>query len=223
MLRSHGWAAIAMLFGLLAGPSPARAQVEPLTRAPVKCLADSPERQGLEGCSILAARPLAAPADAVLYWHIDRYASFEAAKAAAGPDSVAAEAHGIAWLMTVEPRQVRPHDGHMAWIGPLPLTAGQPYIMRVQSTFLLPGGGTPVHTHSGPEVFYIVSGAQCVETETVAHRLDTGQSLVLPADAVHRGRVLGAVPRAGLALVVHDANRPPSTDLAAPPGLASCR
>src|SRR5262245_60460720 len=91
-------------------------------RPPVKCIEDSPERRGEEGCSILATRPLVGSTKEPTYWHIDRFDSLKAATEAAGPDAVAAEAHGSVWLMTVGPRTEEHRGGrHVAWIGPLAL------------------------------------------------------------------------------------------------------
>jgi quercetin dioxygenase-like cupin family protein len=193
-------------------------------RPAVKCIEDSPERRGEEGCTILASRPLLGSLGKPVHWHIDRFDSLEAAKAAAGPDGVAAEAHGSVWLMTVEAQTEGHHGGrHVAWIGPLEMTAADRYSMRVQSSLLRPGTTTPVHTHSGPEVFYVVDGEQCLETADVGHRLGTGQSYVLPADVIHRGRVTGSGSRRALALILHDTARPASHDLDFPPALVPCK
>ena len=193
-------------------------------RPPVKCSADSPERRGEEGCTILASRPLQGSLAKPVYWHIDRFDSLEAAEKAAGADGVAAEAHGSVWLATVEAQTEQHHGGrHVAWIGPLTLPDADRYTMRVQSSRLLPGAATPVHTHSGPEVFYVVNGEQCLETQEVGHRLGAGQHLVLPADVIHRGRVTAPGGRRALALILHDAARPASHDLPDPPPLVPCK
>lgn len=193
-------------------------------RPPVKCAVDSPERRGEEGCSILAARPLLLSNDKPAYWHIDRFESLDAATRAAGPDGVPAEAHGSVWLMTVEPRTDEHRGGrHVAWVGPLELPAGTGYTMRVQSSLLRPGTTTPVHTHSGAEVFYIVEGEQCLETPEAGLRLTNGESRVLPSGTIHRGRVAGTGVRRALALILHDSTRPASHDLADPPALIACR
>ncbi len=193
-------------------------------RPPVKCTEHSPERRGEEGCTILARRPLLGSLAKPVYWHIDRFDSLEAAKKAAGPNGVAAEAHGFVWLMTVEAQTEEHHAGrHVTWVGPLALAAADRYSMRVQSSLLSPGATTPVHTHSGPEVFYVVAGEQCLETSEVGHRLGAGQSYVLPAGVIHRGRVMGSDVRRALALVLHDAARPASHDLADPPPLVPCK
>lgn len=193
-------------------------------RPPVKCTEDSPERRGEEGCTILASRPLVGSVTKPVYWHIDRFDSLEAAKKAAGPNGVAAEAHGAVWLMTVEGKNKKHHGGrHVAWIGPLILPVAEAYSLNVRSTLLKRGASTPVHTHSGPEVFYIVKGEQCLETEKVGHRLGAGKSLILPTDQVHRGRVQKAGLRGALTLVLHDAARPASLDLSKAPQLVPCK
>ena len=189
----------------------------------VKCAEDSPERRGEEGCTILANRPLAGSLSNPVYWHIDRFDSLEAAKKGGGPDGVAAEAHGDVWLMTVETQTEEHHGGrHIAAIGPLAMTATGRYSMRVQSSLLMPGSTTPAHTHSGPEVVYVVDGEQCMETQETGHRLGPGQSLVLPAGVTHRGRVMGAIARRAFGLVLYDAARPASHDLKEPPPLIPC-
>jgi quercetin dioxygenase-like cupin family protein len=193
-------------------------------RPPVKCTEDSPERRGEEGCTILASRPLLESLTKPMYWHIDRFDSLEAAKKAAGPDGVAAEAHGFVWLMTVEAQAEEHHGGrHVTWVGPLALPTATRHTMRVQSSLLMPGSTTPAHTHSGPEVVYVVDGEQCMETPEAGHRLGAGQSLVLPAGATHRGRVTGAVARRAFGLVLHDLTRPASHDLADPPPMIPCK
>ena len=193
-------------------------------RPPVKCTEDSPERRGEEGCSILVSRPLVGSSANPLYWHIDRFDSLEAARKAAGPDGVAAEAHGSVWLMTVE-RQTEKHHGgtHVASLGPLPLVPADRYVMRVSSSLLAAGAISPVHTHSGPEAIYVVGGEYCLQTQQMAHRLAAGQSSVLPGDTIHRGRSTAPEARAALALVLHDASRPASSDLTDPPSLAPCK
>ena len=94
--------------------------------------------------------------------------------------------------------------------------------MRVASSLLGPGTTTPIHTHSGPEVFYIVSGEQCLETPKLGKHLGAKQSYVLPTGVIHRGRVIGSDVRRALALILHDAAHPASHDLEDPPPLVSC-
>ena len=159
-----------------------------------------------------------------MYWHVDRFDSLEAATKGAGPDSVPAEAHGSVWLMTVEAQTEGHHGGtHVASIGPLSTPATGGYSMRVQSSLLRPGTTTPAHTHPGLEVFYIVSGEQCVETPEIGKNLNAGQSYALPAGVIHRGRVTGSDVRRALALILYDSAHPASHDLHDPPPLVDCK
>lgn len=195
-------------------------------RSAVKCMEDSPERRGEEGCTILANRPLSGSLTGSLYWHLDRFDSLEDAKKASGPNGVATEAHGGVWLMTVEGKTDDHHGGrHVALIGPLVLPAAAGYTMRVASSLLKQGASTPIHIHSGPEVWYIVRGEQCLETQKAAHRLEAGKFFILPTDQVHRGRVQSAEMRGALALVLYDSKRPASYDLTESdsPLLMACR
>ena len=194
-------------------------------RPPVKCTENSPERRGEEGCTILANRPLLGSLTNNVYWHIDRFDSLVTAMKAAGPNGVAAEAHGSFWLMTVETKVEDHHGGHhVAWIGPLMLPAVESYAMRVQSSLLMPGARTPAHTHPGPEVIYIVDGEQCMETLEIGVHLGGGQSYVVPGGVIHRGRPIGSKARRALGLNLYDAAHPTSHDLDNnPPPLASCK
>jgi quercetin dioxygenase-like cupin family protein len=205
-----------------ASPGTTSQKVEPANTG-VKCTEDSPERRGQEGCTVLANRPLAGSVDEPLYWHLDRFDSLEAAKKAAGPNGVAAEAHGGVWLMTVEAQAEEHHGaGHLAWIGPLPLPNANRYGMRVQSSLLRPGSTTPVHTHPGPEVVYVVDGQQCTETPEGGRLLGAGQYYIVPSGLLHRGRVMGSRVRRLLAVNLYDAAHPVSHDPPQPPPLVSC-
>jgi quercetin dioxygenase-like cupin family protein len=80
-----------------------------------------------------------------------------------------------------------------------------------------------VHTHSGPEVFYVVAGEQCLETPEAGQHLNAGQSYVLPTGVVHRGRVIGSGVRRAPALILYDSAHPASHDLDDAPPLVACQ
>jgi quercetin dioxygenase-like cupin family protein len=192
-------------------------------RPPVRCTENSPERRGEEGCTVLANRPLLGSLPKTVYWHIDRFDSLKAAKKAASPNAVAAEAHGFFWLLTVEAKTKDHHGGHhVTWIGPLVLPATDSS-MRVQSSLLMPGARTPPHTHPGPEVIYVVDGEQCMEMPKVGKHLGPGQSYVVPGGTTHRGRPIGSKARRALALNLYDAAHSVSHDLADTTPLVSCK
>lgn len=193
-------------------------------RSSVKCMENSPERRGEEGCTILTNRPLVGSPTKTIYWHIDRFDSLEAAMKAAGPNSLATEAHGSFWLLTVETKAEDHHGGqHIGQIGPFELPPADRYMMRVQSSLLKPGSTTPIHTHSGPEVFYIVDGEQCIERSESSQRLSAGQSYIVPGSSVHRGRVIGSTARRALALILYNAAYPASRDLDNATPIVSCK
>jgi len=86
------------------------------------CVENSPERRGEIGCSIIENKSLPDGLKEPLYWHIDRFDSLDAARAAVGPASVAFEAAGTSWLMTSETQTVDHHGGvHVTQVGPLQL------------------------------------------------------------------------------------------------------
>jgi len=216
-----------ILFLFVSSCSTTRSNKEPKNtedRPPVKCMENSPERRGEEGCTILANRPLSGSLPRIIYWHLDVFDSMEVAMKAAGVNGVAAEAHGSFWLMTVEDKNEEHHNGqHVAWIGPLELPAADSFFMRVQSSLLMPGARTPAHTHPGPEVIYVVDGEQCMETPDLGVRVSAGQSYVIPGGTIHRGRPTGSKARRAFGLNLYDAAHPTSHDLENPPPLASCK
>jgi quercetin dioxygenase-like cupin family protein len=157
-------------------------------------------------------------------WHIDKFASLSAAQTAGGPNSIAFEAHGSAWLCTIESNVSDHHGGkHVAVVGPLPVQAHRPYSMQVLSAFFLPGNFSIVHTHSGPEAWWVLEGEQCLETTKSTIRAHAGQSAIVPEGETMRMVATGTTPRRSLALILHDADRPPSTVIQDPPTLKSCR
>src|SRR5882724_10286585 len=81
------------------------AQEEPL------CVENSPERRGEIGCSIVENKPLPGNLKEPLFWHIDRFETGDRARAAAGAASVAFEAHGAWWLMSIESQAESHHGG----------------------------------------------------------------------------------------------------------------
>jgi hypothetical protein len=68
----------------------------------LRCIEDSPERRGQPGCSVVVEKSLPAPLTQPVMWHIDEFASLAAAEKASGPNGVAFQAHGSAWIYTIE-------------------------------------------------------------------------------------------------------------------------
>jgi quercetin dioxygenase-like cupin family protein len=156
-------------------------------------------------------------------WHIDRFQSLAAARAAVGPTSVALEAHGGWWLLSVEPDTMNHHGGeHVTDVQLPPLPPATSYAMLVISAYIPSGQTSRVHIHSGVEAFYVVSGEQCLETRTRIYAMPKGATAVVPTGEIMRLVAMGSAPRRGLAIVVYDAAKPPTTRLDPATALVSC-
>ena len=189
------------------------------------CVENSPERQGRPGCSLIEDKLLPADLKGSLYWHVDRFDSGEHARAAIGPTSVAFDADGISWLMTVESQTTDHHGGqHVAEIGPLRLPPAQRYSMLVQSAAFPPGMYSVVHHHSGIEAIYVVRGEACYETEARGFRLQKRETLSIPTGTLHRAVVPGPELRYVIAGIIHDAAQPATMRMehGKGPKLAAC-
>src|SRR5882672_1641394 len=93
------------------------------------CVENSPERRGEIGCSIIENKPLV--------WHIDRFETGERARAAVGPASIAFEAHGAWWLMSIESQTESHHGGqHVTEVKLLPLPEAPKYSMVVIPAYI---------------------------------------------------------------------------------------
>ena len=189
------------------------------------CVANSPERRGEIGCSIVEDKPLPTGLKEPLFWHIDRFDSGEQARTAVGPTSIALKAHGTWWLLSVESKSDQHHNGsHVVEVALPPLPPAPKYSLLVISAYIPQGMTSRVHHHSGVETFYTVDGEQCLETPTRAYKMPKGASLAVPAGVPMRLVANGSVPRRALAAIVYDAAQPPTTrmDMEYAKQLASC-
>ena len=194
----------AMLLSLLT-PSTAAGQLMST------CVENSPERRGNLGCSIIENKPLRDSLKEPVYWHIDRFDSAKRGRTAVGPASVAFEADGKSWLMTIESTTSDHHGGHhVVQVGPLQLPRAARYSMLVQSAVFTPGMYSLAHHHSGVEAVYVIEGDACYETPSRAFRLRKGETLALPTGTPMRAVATGSTPRYVLAVIVYDAAQPPT-------------
>jgi quercetin dioxygenase-like cupin family protein len=196
---------------------PALAQLEP------PCVENSPERRGEVGCTLVENKPLPVSLKDPLFWHIDRFDSADRARAAVTPVSVALEAHGSWWLLSIEPTTSDHHGGtHVNQVALSPLPAARKYSLLVFSAYIPAGLTSRVHLHSGVEAFYVVDGQQCLATETGAYPMKKNDILVLPTGVTMQLIATGPQPRRALAILVYDASQPPTTRMEAGPRLAPC-
>ena len=178
------------------------------------------------GCTIIETKGLPDRLDGPLFWHIDRFESSERARAAVGPTSIALEAAGAWWLMTIESHTSDHHGGtHVAQEGPLTLPKVRTYAMTAQSALFTPGMYSLAHHHSGVEAVYVLEGEGCYETPARGFKVRKGETLALPGGTLMRAVVTGSSPRHVLAVIVHDATQPATMrmDEATGPALTPCK
>ena len=75
------------------------------------------------------------------------------------------------------------------------------------SAYFLPGQAS-VHTHSGPEAWWVLEGEQCLQTTRTTVRARAGQGAIVAEGDTMRMVGTGTGPRRVLALVLNDAAKP---------------
>ncbi len=123
-----------------------------------------------------------------IYWSAYSFPTAAAAASAASQHkwSATTHSHGMHWAHVLAPEQVRLSGGRrMAGVGPMGLTAGKAIRARFIEANFLPGMRTPVHSHPGPEAFYVVEGIQCMEMPSTKRRIAGGETMIVPARTPH--------------------------------------
>jgi quercetin dioxygenase-like cupin family protein len=190
----------------------------------IQCSQDSPERRGEPGCTIVADKRLPSPPQSSVFWHIDEFESLAAARQAESLTSVAFAAQGSAWLYTIEADTSNHHGGkHRAVVGPLPIRPNRLYSIMALSTYFLPGQFSVVHTHPGPEAWWVLEGEQCLQTTKATIRARAGEGAIVAEGDTMRLVATGTGPRRALVLVLHDADQPGAVRVDSPPPLQSCQ
>jgi quercetin dioxygenase-like cupin family protein len=70
-----------------------------------------------------------------------------------------------------------------------------------------PGDSSRVHTHPGPEGWYVLAGEQCLETPAGANKAGAGHTMAVPPNVPMELNVTGTTIRRAFALVIHDATQ----------------
>lgn len=152
-----------------------------------------------------------------LYWNIYAFADARAKDRAPPPRGTVVRAFGQMWLFDVGGGKGTELQGwrHLADVGPLPMEAmgrdGKFSVQYLKSTFT-PGMTAPVHTHSGPEAFYALSGGTCLETPDGAQvGRGEGHSLMVKRGPPMLLQAVGRDNRQGFAMILHGEGSPPTT------------
>ena len=145
-----------------------------------------------------------------LFWRLENFPTLTQAQGAAGPTSLAAEVAGKVWLFTLGPKDgSTPGGTKVVEIGPLPPISASEYLLRVNRAGGPPGAKTAIHTHPGPEAFYVLTGKLGQRTPhgvtyTEAGATMTGHGADTPMEVFNAG----TTDLDELAIFVVDANRP---------------
>jgi quercetin dioxygenase-like cupin family protein len=157
------------------------------------------------GCYLIGTEPVGAAPATPLFWHIDEFPTRSAAEAARQARGTVGEAHGRAWLLTIAGADWKPASGtRIARVGPLPVTAGREYTAHLFEGVAPPAARTNVHRHPGPEAWYVLEGAPCLETPEGAHVMRPGESFIVPEGTPMMLTGTGTALRRTLGLVLHD-------------------
>ena len=145
-----------------------------------------------------------------LYWRLENFATLAQAQGAAGPTSLAAEVAGKVWLFTLGPKNGTTPDGtKVVEIGPLPPVSASEYLLRVNRAGGAPGAKTKIHTHPGPEAFYVLAGKLGQRTPHGVTYAEAGTTMTgHGADTPMEVFSAGTTDLDELAIFVVDADRP---------------
>jgi quercetin dioxygenase-like cupin family protein len=170
------------------------------------CLPDGLVGGATTGCQLLVRTQLGAVADGQLFWHLGAFPTRVAAEAARRPGDMLAEAAGQVWLFSFGPQaSARTGKVGVVSVGPLPLPEATSYQVEIYYVVMPPGMHTVVHTHPGPEAWYILDGEQCLETPLGATRARAGEGAVAPPGGTPmRLTNNGSRARRALFIVIHD-------------------
>jgi mannose-6-phosphate isomerase-like protein (cupin superfamily) len=189
-----------------AGPALAQA---PPGAPPGACTMPVSQRTSEVGCYLTATEVLGALPQGAQFWHLYNYPTRAAAEAVKGPHGTVVQSFGKVWLYTIADANWRPAGGdRIAVIGPLQLAAGIRYTARYMEAVFTAGMDTPVHLHSGAEAWYLLAGAQCLETPDGITVLRAGEGGLVPQGPPMRLSSVGAEMRRSVLLVLHDTSQP---------------
>jgi quercetin dioxygenase-like cupin family protein len=115
------------------------------------------------------------------------------------------EEDGRAWLSEFGDRDSTPRGGEsISVVGPLQLAAATSYAAVLSYAVMRPGDNSRVHTHPGPEGWYVLAGEQCLETPAGANRTRAGGTMTVRSNIPMELNVTGKTLRRAFALVIHD-------------------
>lgn len=176
---------------------------------PGRCEMPVSERTSEIGCYVSAIQSLGSLPDVPLFWHLYAFPTRTAAEAATAPRGTIIEAFGRIWLFAIAPREWQTSTGEkVAMVGPLPHAADIRYTARYLEGVIPPGERTPIHTHAGPEAWYVLTGVECLETPEGITLARAGDGAVVRSGLPMVLSSVGTETRHTFALILHDSTKP---------------
>ena len=143
-----------------------------------------------------------------VFWHLRTYSSLAAANAAKSSRGIVVEEGGRVWLSEFGSKDRASQGGQrVAVIGPLSLVAGKSYDAEIAYSVMAPSDHSRVHTHAGPEAWYVLAGAQCLETPAGTLRGHTGETMIAAPNGPMQLSVTSSDIARALTLVIHDSTQ----------------
>ena len=144
-----------------------------------------------------------------VYWHLRTFPNRAAAEANKSATGIVVEEDGRVWLSEFGPSNLVLKGGQpVAVVGPLELPPAKSYTAVLSYAVMRPGDRSRVHTHPGPEGWYMIVGEQCLETPAGATRAKAGGTMTVPPNVPMALSITGTVLRKSLVLVIHDSSQP---------------
>ena len=160
---------------------------------PGMCTAPASENVEKAGCYLSAEIGLGG-APATLFWHIYEFTDGREADEESKRHrwATVVVAHRRTWLYVLGDPQESVRGGvRRAVVGPLHMPEGAVQARFMEAIFP-PGMRTRVHSHAGPEAFYVVEGEQCMESPSDRRKLGPGMTYIVesgpPVQAAPKGR-----------------------------------
>jgi len=177
--------------------------------APHTCVAVTPGEVRPEfGCFRIGIAKNLIFSDPAVFWHLKPYPSLAAANAAKSSSGIVVEEDGRVWLSEFGSKDRASQGGHrVAMIGPLSVVAGKKYDAEIAYSVMAPSDHSRVHMHAGPEAWYVLAGAQCLETPAGTLRGHTGETMIAAPNGPMQLSVTSADVAKALTLVIHESTQ----------------
>jgi quercetin dioxygenase-like cupin family protein len=144
-----------------------------------------------------------------VYWHLRTFSTRAAAEARKSTTGIVVEEDGRVWLSEFGRRSLILTGGQpVTVVGPLMLPPAKSYTAVLSYAVMRPGDRSRVHTHPGPEGWYMIVGEQCLETPAGADHAKAGGTMTVQPNVPMELSITGTVLRKSMVLVIHDSSQP---------------